>query len=79
MLNGVRMQKIQPDLKVLQQRMKEAQMERRQDLIISLNQERKVQPGSTRIMGPVHRWPHSLALQRMHTSSLHSAAVECRR
>ena len=42
MLNGARMAKIQPQLKVISDRMKEAAGERRMDLYKSLNDERKV-------------------------------------
>ncbi len=42
MLNGVRLNKIQPELKVLQQRLQEAQRERRPDLMAAINKERQV-------------------------------------
>ncbi len=45
LLNGARMAKIQPELKVIQERMREAQREKRPDLMVALNNERKVRAG----------------------------------
>jgi membrane protein insertase Oxa1/YidC/SpoIIIJ len=41
-VNGAKMQMIQPKLKVVQERMLEAQKEGRRDIMIALNNERKV-------------------------------------